>query len=126
MSLKINEVNFNKDGSSVPRVCLQLSGRLDSNTAPEFEKKVDAVLATKPSTVVCDLLELEYVSSAGVRCFARIEKMMKQSNGEALLVNVKPPIQKVFDMIKAVPGKNFFASNKELDQYLDYKIKHLK
>ena len=114
------------DRANPARTYLRLDGRLDSNTAPEFEKKLDVVLTAPPRAVVCDLAKLEYISSAGLRCFARIQKVMRQADGEALMVNVQPGVQKVFDMVKALPGKNFFNTIKELDQYLDAQIRRLK
>jgi len=114
------------DRSDPARARVELGGRLDSITAPELEKKLDELLSGSSSTIVFDVAKLEYVSSAGVRCFARAQKALRQKNGEALLVNVKPFVKKVLDLVKALPGKNFFDSTKDLDQYLDYQIRHLK
>ena len=40
--------------------------------------------------------------------------------GALLLVNVQPGVQKVFDIVKALPAQSVFKSVAELDQYLDY------
>ena len=34
-------------------------------------------------------------------------------------MNLQPPIQKVFDILKAIPSLKVFASIQELDRYLD-------
>ena len=36
-----------------------------------------------------------------------------------LVVNLQPQIRKVFDIVKAVPVADVFASQRELDDYLD-------
>jgi anti-anti-sigma regulatory factor len=45
---------------------------------------------------------------------------MEARNGSLLLVNVQPQVQKVFDIVKALPSQSVFKSVAELDEYLDY------
>lgn len=105
------------DASDPVRV--HLKGRLDSNTAPALDQQLDAVLAAGPRAVVFELAQLEYISSAGLRCVVRVKKAMAQSGGQMLMVNLQPTVQKVFDVVKAVAGQNIFRNVKELDAYLD-------
>jgi anti-sigma B factor antagonist len=44
---------------------------------------------------------------------------MGQRGGQTLFVNVQAPVQKVFDIIKAVELNAVFRNVQELDQYLD-------
>jgi hypothetical protein len=44
---------------------------------------------------------------------------MKAANGRMVFMNLQPQIQKVFDILKAIPSLKVFASIQELDQYLD-------
>ena len=107
------------DTSKPPFQRLSLGGRLDTTTAPALEKKVDEVLAAKPLAVVFDMAALEYISSAGLRAVFRTQKAMHATNGEVLMVNMQPAVQKVFDIVKALPLKSVFRSVEELDDYLD-------
>jgi len=107
------------DTSKPPFQRLRLGGRLDTTTAPELEKAVDAVLAAKPLAVVFDLGALEYISSAGLRAIFRTQKVMHAASGEVLTVNMQPAVQKVFDIVKALPLRSVFKSVDELDDYLD-------
>ena len=100
-------------------VTLSLQGRLDNDTAAGLDKELDRVLASGVKTVVFDLAGLEYLSSAGLRTFARSQKIMKARSGAALVVNPRPSVQKVLDIVKAVPVETVFRSVKELDEYLD-------
>jgi anti-anti-sigma factor len=98
---------------------LSPAGRLDTSTFPELESRVDVVLREKPHTLVFDMERLDYISSMGVRVIAKAQKAMKEYSGKVVLLNLQPQIQKVFDIIKALPSQQVFSSMDELDDYLD-------
>ena len=95
------------------------SGRLDTSTYTILEQRVDVVLKEQPHTLVFDMETLDYISSMGVRVIARAQKLMKGYNGSVVLLNLQPQIQKVFDIIKALPSQQVFSTMEELDDYLD-------
>jgi anti-anti-sigma factor len=99
---------------------LALAGRLDTNTAPELDETLNRVLAnTRLTCLVFDLGQLEYLSSAGIRCFLRARKAIEPAGGEVAIVNPQPPVLKVLEIVKAIPEGGIFASVEEMDQYLD-------
>ena len=98
---------------------LSPSGRLDTNTYTTLEERVDVIIREKPHTLVFDMERLDYISSMGVRVIAKAQKNMKAYNGRVVLLNLQPQIQKVFDIIKALPSQQVFSTTKELDDYLD-------
>jgi anti-sigma B factor antagonist len=98
---------------------LRLGGRLDNETAADLDRELDKVLASPVKALVFDLEKLEYTTSAGLRSFLRAQKSMAQRAGKVLFVNVQPPVQKVFDIVKAVDLATVFRNVKELDDYLD-------
>ena len=113
MTLRINVQN-----SQTPMI--GLVGRLDTNTAPELDKHLDVLLARKDiKRIVFDLGALEYLSSAGIRCFVRARKAIEPTGGKVAIVNPQPAVQKVLDIVKAIPPGGLFKSVAELDQYLD-------
>jgi anti-anti-sigma factor len=97
-----------------------LSGRLDTITSPGFDEQLGPVLASGTKVLVFDLAGLTYISSAGLRSVFKARKAMEARQGSVLLVNVQPSVQKVFDIVKALPSQSVFKSISELDQYLDY------
>jgi anti-sigma B factor antagonist len=101
-------------------VTVFLSGSLDSNTHPLFEVELANILTDFPDIklLILDLDALEYISSAGVRVILTAKKKLKSLNGQLGLLNMQAQIQKVFDIIKALPSFQIFASTAELDQYL--------
>jgi anti-anti-sigma factor len=113
MSLKIES-----DPSNTPTI--RLAGRLDSETAPELDRTLDLLLAnTSLTRVVFDLGELEYLSSAGIRCFIRARKGIEPRGGKVAVVNAQPAVRKVLEIVKAIPPGGLFSSVAELDEYLD-------
>ena len=112
MSLKITVVR-----SKPPT--LALAGRLDTNTAPELDKELDKILAGgRIERLVFDVASLDYLSSAGIRCFIRARKAIEPGGGKVAVVNPQPAVRKVLDIVKALPG-GIFSSTAELDAYLD-------
>ena len=53
---------------------LGLLGRLDSNTSPEFEKKIFEVIEDGTKSVIVDFESLDYISSAGLRVLLKATK----------------------------------------------------
>ena len=53
---------------------IELGGRLDTVTAPEFEQAV-MECAENTTEMVIDLKDLDYTSSAGLRVFLKVIKL---------------------------------------------------
>ena len=104
--------------STAPTVTL--TGRLDTDTAPELDDALNDVLARAGITrLVFDLSGLDYLSSAGIRCFIRARKAVEPHGGKVAIVNPQPGVRKVLEIVKAIPSGGIFASVAELDAYLD-------
>lgn len=98
---------------------VEVGGRLDTHTYGELDDRLTLVLAAKVQALVLDLAHLEYVSSAGVRSIFRARKLLAARGGTLVLANTQPQVQKVFDIVKAVPLSEIFRSVQEADAYLD-------
>ena len=77
-------------------VTLIVSGRLDTQTAPELEKELDAVLGGLKE-LTFDMTNLEYVSSAGLRVILKAQKIMN-TQGSMKLTGVNDSVMEVFDI----------------------------
>ena len=61
-------------------VTVSVEGRIDSKTAPEFEKEVKDCFESFDSMVI-DLAQVNYVSSAGLRILLTAHKAMSAKEG---------------------------------------------
>lgn len=73
---------------------IKLIGRLDSLSSAQLEKELNDINDIK--NIVFDLKDLNYVSSAGLRIFLKMQKCMK-NKGMMKLINVCPLVNEVFD-----------------------------
>ena len=99
-----------------------LFGRLDTHSYPQLDAELAPMLDGGDAPVmslVLDLAGLNYISSAGIRSIFKARKALTARNGKLLVVNPQPQIQKVFDVVKAVPMSDIFTSVAEADAYLD-------
>ena len=85
------EKKINNDSAT-----LIVSGRLDTQTAPELENELDAVLKGLKE-LTFDMTNLEYVSSAGLRVILKAQKAMN-AQGSMKLTGVNDSIMEVFDI----------------------------
>lgn len=74
---------------------IKLSGRLDTNTAPQLDDELKNILGDL-SSLIFDLENLEYISSAGLRVILATQKTM-MNHGEMELINVQDMVNEVFD-----------------------------
>jgi anti-anti-sigma factor len=96
-----------------------LDGRLDTHTHADLDAKLAPLLASSIRSLVLDLEGLIYISSAGVRSIFKARKALAERGGKVVVVNPQPQIQKVFDVVKAVPLNEIFSTVEEADAYLD-------
>ncbi len=78
------------------KLMVAVSGRLDTTTAPELEtelkESIDGV-----EELVLDLVDLEYISSAGLRVLLSAQKIMNKQ-GSMKLINVSEAIMEILDI----------------------------
>ena len=94
-------------------------GSIDAHTHSVLEEKVDEILTQKPDVIIFDMEFADYISSTGIRVLLKTKKALKETDGRMVFMNLQPQIQKVFDILKAIPSLKVFASIEELDNYLD-------
>jgi anti-sigma B factor antagonist len=118
------EIHIQKNlGAQGGAVTVNLTGSLDTSTAPDLEKQLATVLAGPVKDVVFDLAQLKFISSAGLRVFSTTRKTLKERGGQASFVHMQPQIQEVFEIIKSLPGVAIFKDIAEFDQYLTVRQK---
>ena len=76
---------------------LQIIGRLDTTTAPDAEKLMTDTVERFDSLIL-DMEQLEYVSSAGLRALKRAHIAMRKKGGSLAVKNVSSAVMEVFEI----------------------------
>ena len=71
-----------------------LIGRLDSITSGEAEEVLDG-LGDRFDSLILNMEQLEYISSAGLRVMKKMHMKMKKKNGKLILKKVAPMVMEV-------------------------------
>jgi anti-sigma B factor antagonist len=82
-------------------VVLKVSGRLDQDTCDLFRADLSKVVETsagRGGAVVLDLSQLEYVSSAGLRCFMLASRQAKAQQGRIFVAALQPMVAEIFQI----------------------------
>jgi|SRR5687767_4974886 anti-sigma B factor antagonist len=82
-------------------VVVHAAGRLDQDTCEAFRgdllKHVDEA-AHNGGAIVLDLSALEYVSSAGLRCFMLASRQAKAQHGRIFVAALQPMVSEIFQI----------------------------
>jgi anti-sigma B factor antagonist len=98
--------------------CIALRGRLDSQTAPMLDERLDLVLKSA-TALLFDMAGLEYVSSAGIRVLVKARKALEARGGGVAVANLQPPVRRVIEILKAVPSIDIFADDAQMDAFIE-------
>jgi anti-sigma B factor antagonist len=71
-----------------------LTGRIDTLNSSAFEKEIEENIQEDITSVVFDLQEVDYISSAFLRIVIKTVKAMGKDN--FTIINVQPSVMKVF------------------------------
>lgn len=80
------------------QVVVIVSGRMDAESAPQFEEKCRACIAEGLTGLVVDLGELTYVSSMGLRSFISVTKALQEKGETLRLCRLKGLVKQVFEI----------------------------
>ncbi len=79
---------------------VKASGRVDSNTAPQLEEALNAVIEDGRFKIVLDMSEVNFVSSKGWWVLIETQKKCKRyKRGQVVLANVRDEIKSSLDLV---------------------------
>ena len=78
------------------KLTLKLEGRIDTKSAPELDELVKTSLDGVTSLII-DLKEVAYISSAGLRVLLIAQKQMNKQGGMKI-INVSEDIMEIFEV----------------------------
>ncbi len=77
---------------------ISAAGRMDAVTAPQFDKRLETLVAEGATRIIIDFHDLEYISSAGLQTILANAKKLESLNGEILLVHLSGAVKEVFEI----------------------------
>ena len=75
-----------------------VKGKMDATTAPEFEDKMNELIAQGENCFIIDFSDLTYISSAGLRSVLASAKKLKSTKGKLLFASINGSVKNVFDI----------------------------
>ena len=78
-------------------VTLEITGRLDTTTAPNLESVINEI-PEDTKELIFDMSGVEYISSAGIRVLLGAYKKMNLNNGIMRIEKANDMVREVFEM----------------------------
>ena len=74
-------------------------GRIDTESAADMDKTLQAAVAAGKSKIVVDMSGVDYISSAGLRSFAALLVKCRSEGGDLKLAALNERVTRVFNII---------------------------
>ncbi len=92
---------------------LEITGRLDANTAPDLEKELLQHLEAEEKFFLVNFAGLDYISSVGLRVLLMAAKKAKSVGGKVVLSGLQEHVHEVFEIAGFTSIFQIFAGNEE-------------
>ncbi len=89
------EIDVRKESSAA---VVSLSGRIDTVSAPDFEKRLAEEVQKGERCLILDFAGVDYISSAGLWGVLSLAKLLKGKGGSLLLCSLRGMVKEVFDL----------------------------
>ncbi len=77
---------------------LKPGGRVDGQNAVDFQTAIESVVTNDHKSVILELSDLEYISSAGLRVILLLAKTLKSRNAQFAMCAIAGSVKDVFDI----------------------------
>lgn len=82
-------------------VIIYLSGRLDVHLSADIEKEINKIIKVEPDAdLLLNLLNVEYMSSSGLRIFVSTMRILKENNRKLKLCHINNAVKKIFEVVE--------------------------
>jgi len=83
-------------------VVIKVVGRMDAESAPDFEVACKSWVDQGIYQLVIDMGELAYVSSMGLRSFITVGQLAQQKGGNVYLCSMRGLVRQVFEITRLI------------------------
>jgi anti-anti-sigma factor len=87
-----------KDLAGIGLKCIAMAGRIDALSASSIQKIFEDLVLAGERTLLADMADVTYVSSAGLRIFLVAQKELKKVGGEIILSGITDSVFEIFRM----------------------------
>ena len=91
-------MEVSQTGKEKGAVIVSVKGRMDTVTAPDFERQLSEWVEGGELNFIIELGGLDYISSAGLRSVLVITKKVKAKGGRLMLSSLQEPVKEVFEI----------------------------
>jgi len=92
---------------------MKVMGRVDSETAPQFDNALSRLLNDNRNKIVLDLQGVEFLSSAGLMEMVQALKDAQKSGGDVRLASVSQPIEVILRTVGMMQMFKTFSTSEE-------------
>lgn len=71
---------------------------LNAKNAKVFQEQIEMIADSGIHTVIVDCREVDYISSAGIRMFEKLTKLLETTHGGLILCNLEDYIEELFEI----------------------------
>jgi stage II sporulation protein AA (anti-sigma F factor antagonist) len=81
------------------KLIIRIDGDIDHHTCEEIRHKIDNEIAREnPKSIIFDMKNVNFMDSSGIGVIIGRYKLIMTNGGAAAMINVKPQIQRVYDI----------------------------
>ncbi len=77
---------------------IKVTGRLNAASAADFDRECDKWIDEAGAYLVLDFEELDYISSAGLRCILTVAKRLKANGGKLAMCGLQGMVEEVVNL----------------------------
>jgi anti-sigma B factor antagonist len=92
---------------------MKVTGRVDSETAPELDNALTGLLNNNRNKIVLDLQSVDYLSSAGLRALVKALKNAKTAGGDLRLASISEPVEVILRTVGMLQMFEMYPSEQE-------------
>jgi anti-sigma B factor antagonist len=92
---------------------LGLSGRFDTQTAPEVNKWMQDATSSSPAQVVVDLSDVSFLDSTALSTLVQGLKRSRELKGEVRLCGLHQPVRMIFELTRLDKAFEIFNNQED-------------
>ena len=98
-------------------ILLRPHSRIDGLTASILDNEIQKHIISGNEKVIIDLINVNYISSIGLRSFIIAQKKLTSNNGELFILNLNNDLEEIFD----ISGfSQLFKISESIENILNY------